>query len=87
MTAGRHKSTDPKKNILAMRLTDAELEEIEKLAEKLKMSKSAAILKAVKEYRPVYYRHQMPNFKPKKIPKQSEGIIDEGEIIWFDKKK
>jgi len=52
-----------------------------------KVLKSAAILKAVKEYRPVYYRSQMPNLKPKKFPKQSEGIIDEGEIIWFDKKK
>ena len=87
MITGRPKSENPKKNILALRLTDAELEEIEKLAAKLKMSKSAAILKAVKEYRPVYYRHQMPGFVPKKIPKHSEGIIEESETVWFDKKK
>lgn len=87
MITGRPKSENPKKNILALRLTDEELAEIEKLAAKLKLSKSAAILKAVKEYRPIRLRSQMPGFVPKKIPKQSEGIIDEGEIIWFNKKK
>jgi len=89
MTAGRHKSTNPKKNILAMRLTDAELAEIEKVAKNLKITKSEAVLRGIKnlsQIQPVYYRHQMPNFKPKKIPKVSEGVI-EGETIMFDKKK
>ena len=86
MITGRPKSENPKKNILALRLTDAELEEIEKFAKKLKLSKSAAILKAVKEYRPIRLRSQMPGFVPKKIPQQSEGV-EEGEIIWFNKKK
>ena len=85
MTAGRHKSTNPKKNILAIRLTDEEIAEIEKLAARLKMSKSAAILKAVREYRPVFYRHELPNFKPKKFPKHSEGV-EEGETVMFNKK-
>lgn len=72
MITGRPKSENPKKNILALRLTDEELAAVEKLSEKLKMSKSAAILKAVKNFsqiQPVYYR-----VKPKKIPKFSEGI-------------
>ena len=89
MTAGRHKSTNPKKNILAMRLTDAELAEIEKVAKNLKITKTEAVLRGIKnlsQIQPVYYRHQMPNFKPKKIPKVSEGVI-EGETIMFDKKK
>ena len=87
MTAGRHKSENAKRKYLQIRLTDEELAEIEKLAAKLKMSKSATILKAVKEYRPIITRSQLPNFKPKKIPKVSEGVIDEGEIVWFNKKK
>ena len=81
MTAGRHKSTNPKKNILAMRLTDAELEEIEKLAKKLKITKSEVILRGIKLLknppRQIITRSQLPGFVPKKIPKHSEGIIAE----------
>ena len=83
---GRHKKVNAKHKIFNIRVTDEDIAAIEKLAAKLKMSKSAAILKAVKEYRPIILRSQLPNFKPKKIPKQSEGV-DEGEIVWFDKKK
>ena len=79
MKAGRHKSENPKKNILAMRLTDAELLEIETLAKKLKISKTETILRGIKllknPTRQIITRSQLPNFKPKKIPKQSEGII------------
>ena len=85
--AGRPKKDKTKQKEIHIRVTDEDIAAIEKLAAKLKMSKSAAILKAVKEYRPIILRSQLPNFKPKKIPKQSEGVIDEGEIVWFDKKK
>ena len=80
LTAGRHKSTNPKKNILAMRLTDAELAEIEKVAKNLKVTKTEAVLRGIKNLQliqPVYYKHLRPDFKPKKIPKCSEGIIAE----------
>ena len=89
MTAGRHKSTNPKKNILAMRLTDAELAEIENLANKLKISKTETILRGIKLLKnppkQIITRSMLPNFKPKKLPKVSEGVI-EGETVMFDKK-
>lgn len=91
MITGRPKSENPKKNILALRLTDEELAEIENLAAKLKISKSEAVLRGIKLLknppRQIITRSQMPGFVPKKIPKQSEGIIEEGETIWFNKKK
>lgn len=80
MTAGRPKAANPKKNILAVRLTDEEFAEIERVAKRLKITKTEAVLRGIKnlsQIQPVYYRSQMPNFKPKKIPKQSEGIIAE----------
>ena len=88
MTAGRPKAANPKKNILAVRLTDAEFAEIEKVAKNLKITKTEAVLRGIKnlsQVQPVYYRHQMPNFKPQKIPKISEGI-EEGEVVMFNKK-
>jgi len=89
MTAGRHKSDNPKTNVLHIRLTDAEFAEIENLAKKLKLSKSETILRGIKLLKnppqQIITRSMLPNFKPKKIPKQSEGVI-EGETIWFDKK-
>ena len=75
MTAGRHKSENPKKNVLHIRLTDAVLAEIEKVAKNLKITKTEAVLRGIKnlsQIQPVYYR-----VKPKKIPKHSEGIIAE----------
>ena len=80
MTAGRHKSENPKKNVVHIRLTDAEFAELENVAKRLKISKSEAIIRGIKnlsQIQPVYYRSQMPGFKPKKIPKHSEGIIAE----------
>lgn len=80
MKAGRHKSENPKNNVLHIRLTDAQLAELESVAKKLKISKTEAVLRGIKnlsQIQPVYYRNQMPNFKPKKIPKHSEGIIAE----------
>lgn len=75
MTVGRRKIENPKKNVLHIRLTDAEFDEIKSLAKKLKLSKSELILRGIRtlsQIQPVYYR-----VKPKKIPKNSEGIIAE----------
>ena len=86
---GRHKKVNAKHKIFNIRVTDEEFAEIEKVAKNLKVTKTEAILRGIKnlsQIQPVYYRHQMPNFKPKKIPKVSEGVI-EGETIMFDKKK
>ncbi len=80
MVMGRPKVENPKTNVLHIRLTDAEFAEIESLAKKFKISKSELVLRGIKnlsQIQPVYYRNQMPNFKPKKIPKHSEGIIAE----------
>lgn len=86
MTAGRHKSDNPKTNVLHIRLTDAEFAEIENLAKKLKLSKSETVLRGIKLLKnppqQIITRSMLPNFKPKKIPKHSEGVI-EGETIMF----
>ena len=75
MVMGRPKLENPKNNVLHIRLTDAELAELESVAKKLKISKTEAVLRGIKnlsQIQPVYYR-----VKPKKIPKHSEGIIAE----------
>ena len=85
---GRHKKVNAKHKIFNIRVTDEEFAEIEKVAKNLKITKTEAVLRGIKnlsQIQPVYYWHQMPNFKPKKIPKVSEGVI-EGETIMFDKK-
>jgi len=75
MAMGRPKVENPKNNVLHIRLTDAEFAEIEKVAKNLKITKTEAVLRGIKnlsQIQPVYYR-----VKPKKIPKHSEGIIAE----------
>lgn len=77
---GRPKLEIARTRAVTVRVTEKEFEEIENLAKKLKISKSEVILRGIKnlsQVQPVYYRSQMPNFKPKKIPKHSEGIIAE----------
>jgi len=89
MGVGRPKLNNAKTENLHLRLTTEELQEISALAEKLKISKTETILRGIKLLKnppkqEIFYRSQMPNFKPKKIPKFSEGIV-EGETIMFDK--
>ena len=90
MTMGRPKAEKVKEKYLNMRLTNEEFEEICKVAEKLKISKTEAVMRGIKLLknppRQIITRSQLPNFKPKKIPKYSEGIIDDGEVIMYDKK-
>ena len=77
MGAGRPKAEKVKEKYLNMRVTNEEFEEICKVAEKLKITKTEAVMRGIREIakpQQVYYRSQMPNFKPKKIPKFSEGI-------------
>ena len=61
------------KSILALRLTDKELAEIENLAKKLKISKSEAVLRGIKLLknppRQIIMRSQMPGFVQKKNSK------------------
>ena len=78
---GRPKKENPKSKGLYIKLTEEEFSEIENVAKKLKITKTEAVLRGIKnlsQIQPVYYRSQMPGFKPKKIPKHSEGIIAEG---------
>jgi len=61
--AGRHK-------FLNIRVTDEQFAEIEKVAKNLKITKTEAVVRGIKnlsQIQPVYYRSQMPNFKPKKF--------------------
>jgi len=89
MPAGRPKSEISKLKQINIRLTDEEFAEIENLAKNLKISKSETILRGIKllknPQRQIITKSMLPNFKPKKIPKHSEGS-QEGEIIWFNKK-
>lgn len=64
MVAGRHKSENPKKNIVHILLTDAELSELENVAKKLKISKTDAVLRGIKnlsQIQQVYYRNNPQN--------------------------
>ncbi|MBR6012906.1 MAG: hypothetical protein IK062_03865 [Selenomonadaceae bacterium] len=61
MAVGRHKSENSKKNVFHIRLTDEELAELENVAKKLKISKTDAVLRGIKnlsQIQPVYYRNQ-----------------------------
>ena len=74
------KSENPRNKGFYLKLTAEEFAEIENLAKKLKITKTEAVVRGIKnlsQIQPVDYRSQMPNFKPKKIPKHSEGIIAE----------
>jgi len=74
------KSANSKSKGLYIKLTAEQFAEIEKVAKNLKITKTEAVLRGIKnlsQIQPVYYRHQMPGFVPKKIPKHSEGIIAE----------
>ena len=66
---------------LNIRVTEKEFEEIEKICEKLKISKTEAVVRGIKLLknppRQIITRSQLPGFVPKKIPKHSEGIIIE----------
>ena len=73
--AGRHKKDNAKHKFLNIRVTEEEFAEIENVAKRLKITKTEAVLRGIKnlsQIQPVYYRT-----KPKKIPKHSEGIIPE----------
>ena len=77
---GRPKKENSKSKGLYIKLTDAEFAEIEKVAKNLKITKTEAVLRGIKNLQliqPVYYKHLRPDFKPKKFPKCSEGIIAE----------
>ena len=72
---GRPKVENPKNNVLHIRLTDAEFAEIEKVAKNLKITKTEAVLRGIKnlsQIKSVSYR-----VKQKKIPKHFDGIIAE----------
>lgn len=75
MTMGRPKKENSKSKGLYIKLTEEQFAEIEKVAKNLKITKTEAVLRGIKnlsQIQPVYYR-----IKQKKIPKNSEGIIAE----------
>lgn len=86
MKAGRPKAEKVREKYLNMRLTNEEFEEICKVAEKLKITKTEAVLRGIKLLKnppqQIITRSMLPNFKPKKIPKHSEGSV-EGETKMF----
>lgn len=81
MERGRPKLEKSRCVHLSLRLSEEESKEIEKICEKLKISKTEAILRGIKLLknppRQIITRSQMPGFVPKKIPKHSEGITIE----------
>ena len=90
MTAGRPKLEISRTKQLNVRLSEQEFADLEFLMRKYKLNKVEVIVKAIKNLKnnpPIITRSQLPGFVPKKIPKHSEGIIEEGETVWFNKKK
>lgn len=81
MERGRPKLEIARTERVHVRLTKSELEDLEKICEKLKISKTEAVVRGIKLLknppRQIITRSQMPGFVPKKIPKHSEGIIIE----------
>ena len=81
MERGRPKLEKSRCVHLSLRLSEEESQEIEKICEKLKISKTEAVVRGIKLLknppRQIITRSQMPGFVPKKIPKHSEGIIIE----------
>ena len=81
MERGRPKLEKSRSVHLSLRLSEEESQEIEKICEKLKISKTEAVVRGIKLLknppRQIITRSQMPGFVPKKIPKHSEGIIIE----------
>ena len=73
MTMGRPKLEIPRNERINLRLTKSELEELEKICAKLKITKTEAVLRGLnllKTYKPKIYRNQLPNFVPKKVNEQ-----------------
>ena len=81
MERGRPKLEIARTRAVTVRVTENEFEEIEKICEKLKISKTEAVVRGIKLLknppRQIITRSQLPGFVPKKIPKHSEGIIEE----------
>jgi len=82
MTMGRPKAEIPRSKAITIRLTNFEYEKISRLAEKLKISKTEVIVRAInllETHKPKIYKNLNKNSK-----KQTDGVI-EGETIMFNK--
>ena len=81
MERGRPKLEKSRCVHLSLRLSEEESQEIEKICEKLKISKTEAVVRGIKLLknppRQIITRSQLPDFVPKKIPKHSKGITIE----------
>ena len=80
MTAGRPKLKIERKKQLNVRISEQEFADLKFLMKKYNLNTVETIVKAItnlKNNPPPITRSQLPNFKPKKIPKHSEGIIAE----------
>ncbi len=78
MTAGRPKLKIERKKQLNVRISEQEFEDLKFLMKKYNLNTVETIVKAItnlKNNPPILTRAQLPNYKPKKIPKHSEGII------------
>lgn len=86
MTAGRPKLEIPRQKQINIKLSDFEFNELCEVAKKLKITKTEAIIRGIKLLKnppqQIITRSMLPNFKPKKIPKHSEGSV-EGETKMF----
>lgn len=86
---GRPKAEIPRCKTLNLRVTDFEFEKISRLAEKLKISKTEAVVRGInllERDKPKILRSQLnkqKNIQPK-FEKNSVGVI-EGETVMFDK--
>ena len=80
---GRPKAEIPRFKRLECRLTNFEYEKISRLAEKLKISKTEAVVRGInllERDKPKKFKNLSGNNK-----KISDGVID-GEVVMFDKK-
>ena len=80
---GRPKNEIPRQKQLNLRLSDFEYEKISRLAEKLNISKTDAVIPGIdllERDKPKKFKNLFGNNK-----KISAGVID-GEVVMFDKK-
>ena len=90
MAMGRPKAEIPRQKAVTIRMTKFEFQKIEKICEKLKISKTEAILHGIDlliNHKPKIYRSQLNKNKPPINVNKVQLGSEEGEIVPITRKK